>query len=274
MRLFFVCLRGDILARFCPLFSGSEGNSTYISSDTTAVLVDAGVSYKSLKSAVSACGGDMEKIKGVLITHEHSDHIKGLNTLIKATGIPVFASAKTLEALSRLNAIPKDAKTVEIRSEDFGIGSITVRRFPTMHDCEGSSGYVFGFKSGVSAAVCTDLGVVTEEVRKALSGCKAVMIEANHNIEMLRSGPYPVQLKMRILSDKGHLSNNACAAELPRLLKCGASRFILGHISRKNNTPFLALSSARAALADINAEENSDYTLCAAAPSGNGVTLL
>lgn len=261
------------MARICPLFSGSEGNSTYVSACGSALLVDAGASFKALSGAICACGGNIDEIKGVLITHEHTDHIKGLKVLLKSTGLPVYASAETLDALSSAGVLPGGAEAYAISGCGNDIGGICVDRFETSHDCVGSSGYAFCFENGSKAAVCTDLGVVTDGVRRALSGCQTVLIEANHNIEMLKSGPYPPQLKMRILSDKGHLSNDSCAAELPGLLKSGVTRIILGHISRNNNTPLLALSSARASLADIGAKENSDYILCAAAPKENGVIL-
>lgn len=264
---------GVILARLCPLFSGSDGNSTYISSQNGAVLVDAGASFKALSTAIINCGGSIEEIKGVFITHEHSDHIKGLKPLINKTKLPVFASEQTLKALINLDAVPKDAILNPIDSET-EICNMRVMRFNTSHDCSGSSGYTFTLSDSNKIAVCTDLGVVTDEVRQALYGSKTVLIEANHNIEMLKKGPYPPQLKMRILSDKGHLSNNACASELPNLLKNGAVNIVLGHISKNNNTPLLALSSARASLADIGAKKDVDYTLVAASPTGNEVLFL
>lgn len=264
---------GVILARLCPLFSGSDGNSTYISSEYGAVLVDVGASFKALCTALSNCGGSIEEMKGVFITHEHQDHIKGLKPLINKTHLPVFASEQTLNALISLDAVPKGAILNPIDSE-IEICNMTVKRFNTSHDCNGSSGYTFTLSDSNKIAVCTDLGVVTDEVRDALGGSKTVLIEANHNIEMLKKGPYPPHLKMRILSDKGHLSNNACAAELPNLLKSGAVNFVLGHISKNNNTPLLALSSARASLADIGAKKDQDYTLFAASPTGNEVLFL
>lgn len=264
---------GVILARLCPLFSGSDGNSTYISSEHGAVLVDVGASFKALSLAIDNCGGSIEEIKGVFITHEHVDHIKGLKPLINKTKLPIFASEQTLNALISLDAVPKGAVLNPIDTET-EICNMRVKRFNTSHDCLGSSGYTFELSDNNKIAVCTDLGVVTDEVRRSLYGSKTVLIEANHNIEMLKKGPYPPHLKMRILSNKGHLSNNACAAELPMLLKLGTVNFVLGHISKNNNTPLLALSSARASLADIGAKKDQDYTLFAASPTGNEVLYL
>ena len=127
---------------------------------------------------------------------------------------------------------------------------------------------------GKKISVCTDLGVVTDGVRSAIKGSDAILIESNHDVEMLNRGPYPPELKMRILSDHGHISNNACDAELVRLLNSGTKRFILGHLSQKNNTPLLALSSAEAALADEGAKNGRDYLLSVAAPTGNRVTVV
>ncbi len=261
------------MARICPLFSGSDGNSTYISSEKGAFLVDVGASFKSLTNALKNCDGSIDEIKAVFITHEHFDHIKGLKPLINKTKLPIFASEDTLEALINLDAVPMGANLNPLKNEIELFGTI-VNRFNTSHDCNGSSGYTFSLSEDNKIAVCTDLGIVTDEVRNALGGSKTVLIEANHNIEMLKKGPYPPHLKMRILSEKGHLSNNSCAVELPNLLKQGATNFILGHISKNNNTPLLALQSARASLADIGAKKDIDYTLTAAAPTGNEVIFL
>lgn len=261
------------MARICPLFSGSTGNSTYILSDKGGILIDAGASFKSLNEAVENAGGTLDTLRAVAVTHEHTDHIKGLKNLLKKTGVPVIASQKTLETLINADLIPQETQTLcaEDTNEIYGIG---INRFATSHDCLGSSGYVITLSDGKKIAVCTDLGVVTDEVRNSLYGCNAVLIESNHDIEMLKKGPYPPQLKLRIMSDTGHLSNNACATELKELLKNGTTRFILGHISRNNNLPMLALSCSRATLADIGAKDGNDYILTAAKPCFNEVVLL
>lgn len=125
-----------------------------------------------------------------------------------------------------------------------------------------------------SIAVCTDSGVVTDEIRNAVLGCDAVLLESNHDLDMLKKGPYPPHLKVRILSDRGHLSNNACAAELPALLNGGTTRFILGHLSQHNNTPMLAKATAEAALLKCGAQNNKDYILTVARPKISGVTVI
>ena len=261
------------MSKFCPLFSGSSGNSTYIGTKNGGILVDAGSSLKSLKAALEAAGGDIEEIKAIAITHEHTDHIKCLATLLKKHKIPVIASEKTLDTLCSSGKIPDGSQTIAANKE-LDISGILINRFSTSHDSIGSSGYTFTLPDGVKVGVCTDLGVMTDEVRSAIKGCATLLIESNHDIEMLRRGPYPPELKLRIMSDKGHLSNNACAVELPELLKSGTTRFVLGHLSRHNNLPMIALSASRAALADAGAEENRDYLLTAAKPQDNGVIYL
>lgn len=258
------------MSRICPLFSGSDGNSTLISSGDTHILIDAGVSFKRLNAALCENGLAPTDISAVFVTHEHTDHISGLKTFLKKANIPLYASETTLKALAEKNIIPEGA-SIESAQEQNTIHNLSVSRFATSHDCEGSSGYVIETPDGVKVAVCTDLGYISEEVRSSLLGCDTVLIESNHDVSMLQKGPYTPQLKMRILSDKGHLSNNTCAAVLPELLKSGTKRIILGHISKNNNIPMLALTAARDSLLSIGAKENEDYILLAAKPQDNGV---
>lgn len=261
------------MARLCTLFSGSSGNCTYIKDGDCGLLIDAGASFKNINDALLKAGGSTESLCGVFITHEHTDHVKGLKTLLKKTGIPLYASAKTLSALEKADMIPENTAVFEAASAT-AAGDFYIERFATSHDCEGSSGYGVTLKDGRKITVCTDLGIVTDSVRAALSGSSAVVFESNHDIEMLRRGPYPPALKMRILSEKGHLSNAACAAELPALLQNGTSRFILAHLSLHNNLPALAANCANSALAAAGAVKNSDYILVTAKPCGNPVISL
>lgn len=263
------------MSRICPLFSGSTGNSTYIAGYCGAFLVDAGASVRSLTAALEKAGGGLSEISAILITHEHFDHVKGLKPLLNKTGITVIASMETLEALIAADKLPAGTKTEVIGSETpLEYQGTLITRFETSHDCEGSSGYTFLMPDGKKISVCTDLGVVTDSVRSEIVGSDAILIESNHDVEMLNKGPYPPELKMRIMSDRGHISNNACAAELVRLFNTGTQRFILGHLSQKNNTPLLALSCAEAALADIGAKNGRDYILSVATPTENRVTVI
>lgn len=262
------------MSRICPLFSGSTGNSTYIGTKNGGILIDAGASMKALCSAIEAAGGDYSEIAAVAVTHEHIDHIKGLRPFLNKTGASLIASEQTLAALAQYDKIPEKTKVLCIGDKPVLVNGIAINRFETSHDCLGSSGYSFILPDGKKVSVCTDLGVVTDTVRKAISGSEALLIESNHDIEMLKRGPYPPMLKVRIMSEKGHISNVACAAELSYLLKSGTTRFILGHLSQNNNTPLIARSCAEAALIDAGAEKNRDYLLSVAAPSGNGVVVI
>ena len=185
----------------------------------------------------------------------------------------LYASSETLETLIELDKIPAGIKTISA-DEDLEIGEITLSRFATSHDCEGSSGFVAKLKGGTKISLCTDLGVMSDDIRKHLSGSDLVLLESNHDIDMLKRGPYPPELKVRILSDKGHLSNNACAAELPELLKKGTTRIVLSHISQHNNLPMLASGAAKRTLGAMGAEMGKDYLLYTAKPKDNGVIAL
>ena len=258
----------------CPLFSGSTGNSTYIGTKNGAILIDAGASMKRIMEAVENAGGSRDEIKAIAVTHQHNDHITGLKPVLNKLKIPLIASQKTAEALISGDKIPKDTKVIVIDEDGVDINGIFIKRFATSHDCEGSSGYNVLLPDQKIFTLCTDLGVVTDAVRESLYGSDLVLLESNHDVEMLKRGPYPPELKVRILSDKGHISNNSCAAELCGLLQKGTKRFILGHLSQNNNTPLLARSAAESALVDIGAENGKDYLLSVAKPTGNGVTVI
>ena len=191
-------------------------------------------------NALAQAGHTMGDIGGVLITHEHSDHISGLKMLVKHHHLPVFAPGTVAARL--LGAVPELAGSVNIIpvNQRFEIGSLAVTAFPTPHDTDQSVGY--RVSGGAVFALATDMGVVTEQVEAALTGADAVLIESNHDEDMLRYGPYPVYLKRRILSERGHLSNESCAALAARLAGSGTKKIILGHLSRENNRPELALA--------------------------------
>ena len=266
--------KGNEMSRICPLFSGSTGNSTYIGTKNGDILIDAGASMKSMAAAVTLAGGDINDILAVAVTHEHIDHIKGLKTLLNKTNAKLVASKDTLEALIKLDKVPAKTEIICLDENFAEICEIQIGRFATSHDCIGSSGYVLNLPDKKKVSICTDLGIVTDEVRNAICGSDLILLESNHDVEMLKRGPYPANLKVRILSDQGHISNNVCANELPFLLNNGTKRFILGHLSRHNNTPMLAKSCAQARLMDLSAENGKDYILTVAKPDGNGVTVI
>lgn len=262
------------MSRICPLFSGSKANCTFISHSGAGILVDIGCSYRAFLKAISLHNIDIKSIKAVAITHEHSDHIGGLKLFLKENNVPVIASKKTLDALIDSSVIVENTKVIIAEKDDINVEDMLITRFATSHDCEGSSGYSVKFTDGNRISVCTDTGILTDDAKLNLLGSKAVILESNHDIGMLKNGPYPPYLKMRILSDKGHLSNNACAEFLPKLLNSGTDRFILGHISQNNNTPVLALKTSENALSLSGAKADYDYILKAANPNNNEVLAL
>lgn len=262
------------MAKFFPMCSSSSGNCTYIGNASGGLLVDAGVSFKKICEMLSQNEIELSKIKAVLITHEHGDHVKGLKTLLKKTKVPLIASRDTVYALEFHKVI--DDTTPRVYIDDFSeyeVESFKVERFPTSHDCVGSSGYTIRLSDELKVAVCTDLGIVTDEVRSALIGSDLVMLESNHDTVMLRLGPYTPELKIRVGGDKGHLANAVAASLIAELYKTGTRRFVLAHLSENNNTPEKAESAARAALASAGAK-NNDYILYVAKPEGNRVISL
>lgn len=255
------------MAKLIPLYSSSSGNSVYISFGEKAILVDCGTNAKRILMALSEHDIDPATIKAIFITHSHNDHISALSVLNKKLRLPIIASKDTLDYLCNNHIVMEDAKLIDISAKDVDLGFAGAEFIPTSHDCKGSGGFKFHF-SGKSLSLCTDLGIVTESVRKALMGSEIIYFESNHDVNMLSKGPYPPYLKQRILSEHGHLSNNACASELPLLLQSGAQKFILGHLSKENNLPTLAKSAATAALMNIGAKEQQDYMLYVAPPQG------
>ena len=220
--------------------SGSTGNCTLVRDGDTAVLIDAGISTKRIVTALRELGMLPEQLSGILITHEHGDHICGLNTFIKHYDIPIFAPRTVANHLSWSIAGVDDYLTVLLPGQDYNLNGLSVLPFRTPHDTPESVGYrltgssTFGF--------CTDFGHVTEEILEGLLGADAAVIESNHDLEMLKNGSYPFALKRRILSERGHLSNDCCGALASELYKNGTRKIILGHLSRENNLPSLAKS--------------------------------
>ena len=233
--------------RLVTFASGSTGNCALVSAGKH-VLIDAGISLRRIRANLSLSGLTPEDVSGVLITHEHSDHISGLAMLVKYHKVPVYAPAAVASFLR--GSIPGiDACLSEIAPDEaFSLGEMSIRAFPTPHDARQSVGY--RIESGAVFGFATDMGHVTEETVSGLSGADAAVIEANHDTDMLLDGPYPAYLKRRVLSERGHLSNKDSAALGLRLAEGGTRTIILGHLSRENNTPSLACRTVREALGD------------------------
>ena len=226
--------------------SGSGGNCMLLSDRGTHLLIDAGISMRRIQQSLRAAGLDIQDIQGVLITHEHSDHVSGLKTLLRYHELPLYAPHTVAARLCGMLPEAEEHMRVIPTGTSSRLGCVTVRPFHTPHDTDESVGYRIEGR-GVFA-LATDMGCVTDEVLNGLLGADTVLIEANHDLNMLCSGPYPVYLKRRILSDRGHLSNADCAQLALRLAQSGTNTMVLGHLSRENNRPELALAAAEQAL--------------------------
>lgn len=233
--------------RMATLASGSSGNCTYIGTDHTHILIDAGVSMKRINEGLHALDLDLSDISAIFVTHEHSDHIQGLPMIAKHHGIDLYATAGTFAGI-RIAAggdkIDRALMHVVRAEEEVCAGDLTLVPMAISHDTREPVAYRVS-QGDASVAVATDLGCFDERIVEHLSGLDALVLEANHDIRMLQAGPYPYQLKLRILGEKGHLSNDAAGELLTRVLHDGIRGILLGHLSEMNNLPELAYETVR-----------------------------
>jgi phosphoribosyl 1,2-cyclic phosphodiesterase len=242
----------------CALRSGSSGNSIFIGSGSTRLLVDAGVCCKTIEQSLSEIGEDAANLDGILVTHEHTDHIAGIGVMMRRYKIPVFANQATWRAMhSVIGAV--DDKLVRFLKTGGQtiIGDMALSSFATPHDAAESVG--FRVETGHGAvAVFTDVGSLQDNLLQAVTGCQIIFIEANYDHTMLMAGTYPAMLKYRIVGQYGHLSNDDCATAVCRLLQTGTNHFVLSHISKDNNFPELALQTVNSRLQSFGARPGHD----------------
>lgn len=246
------------MAFVCTLASGSDGNCVLVSDGKTRLLVDAGISARRIAKSLREFSLDISDISAVLVTHEHGDHIYGLSALKKKA----YASEETCSALKC------ESEPVGVGAP-FMIGSIGVTAFDTPHDTPRSYGYML-HAGGMRVAVCTDLGHMPPEVLAVLCTANILLIESNHDLQMLRWGSYPVFLKDRVMGKRGHLSNDACAAAVAECARHGVSRVSLCHLSNENNSPDLALGTVAHRLHTEGIKVGSDIILDVAPHGGCG----
>ena len=257
--------------RFCTLYSGSGGNAAYLETPSARILIDAGKCARTLTASLKHIGVDMDSIDAIFITHDHTDHVAALEVLAKKHPKPVHMLLKSAlryrttqpEALCKCfwlyEKVPFTAK----------VGDVTVTAFETPHDSRASVGYRFEFPDGeqtVRVGYATDIGHISAPIREGLTGCEAIVLESNHDVDMLMDGPYPYDLKLRIRGKRGHLSNRECADLAAELAGQGTTHFLLAHLSEENNHPDIAFDETNSALAGY------DFTLRIASP--NAVTML
>lgn len=230
------------MAEFISLYSGSSGNCSVVRCGERYLLVDMGKGVRTTLAGLKSLGLEPGGCGGVLVTHEHSDHVKGLATFLKKYMLPVYGAPQTLDWLEANGVVPVDCPLNVLDGSEEEIAGFGVRAFPTSHDVP-CVGYRIHTPDGRTMAIATDLGTLTAPVHEALAGCDLVALESNYDPHMLRTGPYPYYLRARIESSRGHLSNNECSAKLLELVQEGCKRFALCHLSQENNTPFCALQT-------------------------------
>ena len=242
--------------KICCLYSGSKGNSTFISAGGAKILIDAGRSAKALRSALRSIGEDVDGIDAIFITHEHTDHVSALPVLSHKHQIPIHMLLNSAMIFNGLcdEKLCDCLRIYRGNCFEAEVKGLRVKAFPTPHDSRAAVGYKCEFEDDngktVSLAVSTDTGYVTDAMRENLLGCEAVVIESNHDPIMLAEGPYPYELKQRIKSKHGHLSNPDCAALAAELYESGTKHIMLAHLSEENNLPEIAYNEVFTAIAD------------------------
>lgn len=244
------------MLKFHSLYSGSTGNSLLIQSENTNLLVDAGVSAKKLESALTNLDVDIHMLDGILVTHEHSDHVQGLGTISKKYQLPVYATSKTWDAMPlQKDKVGDSYKKYFKIAENFDIGDLTITPFKTPHDAAESCGFSI-LHENQRLSIATDLGHMTREILNAIEGSSFLMLESNYDPEILKVSSYPYLLKTRIAGPNGHLSNELAGKTISYLLKNGLREVMLGHLSKENNFPELAYKTVLEELIQENFDEN------------------
>lgn len=252
----------------CNLYSGSKGNATLIRAGGAAILIDAGRSARALCRALEAAGSSIDEIDAIFLTHEHRDHTAALEVLCRQHPIPVHI---TEPSAGRLLAVPEIAACAVIHPPLYAaeIKGLRLRSFLTPHDSAVCVGFRLGSGEGDSEGeigYATDVGYISDSVREGLTGCETIILECNHDPDMLWEGRYPSELKRRIASRRGHLSGPDCAAFAAELADAGMKALMLAHLSEENNTPEMAYAELCAALGERLRENGGDVTLAIASP--------
>ena len=249
--------------KFCSLYSGSSGNSLFIETQNTKLLIDAGVSSKKIENALNDINIDPSTLDGILVTHEHVDHVQGLGTLSKKFDLPVFVNQETLDAMPKQKdkISEKNVKTFKI-SDKFEIGDLEIKPFSIPHDAANPCGFNI-WKDNKKISIATDIGHMTNPILKSLEESLFIMLEANYDPEVLRCSPYPFTLKSRIAGPTGHLPNEIAGKTISHLLKSGLKNAMLGHLSKQSNFPELAYKTVVDELISNNYNEDC-ISLCVA----------
>lgn len=246
------------------LASGSTGNATLLQFDKTNLLVDAGISARRIKNSLADLRVNVEDIDGVLITHEHRDHVAGLPTLIKKYRLPVYARPAAWDAMYCRDVLPEECRFS--LNESLDIGNVKIEPFSISHDAADPVGFSL-YSGSVKCSMATDFGFATDTVKNALKESDVIVLESNHDIDMLRTGTYPWYLKRRIMSNRGHLSNMDAGWLLARLDKKARSKVFLAHLSQQNNRPELAEATVSSILQEQGCQLGAEVELKLTYPS-------
>lgn len=233
--------------KLLSIASGSSGNCIFVGNDHTCILIDAGISKKRIEEGLNTIGLTLRDMDAVLVTHEHSDHINGLGVLSRACYAPIYCTTGTKAGIFYSSSLGKldEEQFLDIKAgEDFTVNDITVSPMRISHDANDPVAFTF-HDGNKHIGVATDMGCVTDENEEKLRGMDAILLEANHDLNMLQVGPYPYYLKQRIMGDKGHLSNETAGRFLSRLVHDDLKYILLGHLSHENNYPQLAYEAVR-----------------------------
>jgi len=249
------------MVKFCSLFSGSSGNALFIGTEKTKLLIDAGLSGKRILEALCSIGEDPAELSAILISHEHVDHVRGAGIVSRKKNVPIYANEATWGAMEYgLGPVKLENRVAFSTEEGFEIGDICVKPFSIPHDASEPVGFNF-FVQGKRITTATDIGHMNDELLSQIEGTDLLLLESNHDVDMLKVGPYPWLLKQRILGDNGHLSNENAAKVIAYLAEKGGRRFILGHLSNENNFPELAYLTTLNALNEKKIAVGCDVTL-------------
>ena len=254
---------------YISLCSGSSGNCALVFSGNETLLIDAGANAKAIVAGLGFAGVDPRGLSGILITHAHRDHISALPVFSKKTSATIYASTETAEEIVRQCPALSDRLYTFRAGNAFAVGETGLQSFKTPHDSPGSVGYIIDTgKNKIGYA--TDIGYMSESILSRLRGLPLVVLESNHDIEMLKNGPYPYFLKKRILSQNGHLSNAECAESVVYLARGGTRKIVLAHLSEHNNTPRMAHSESVCALKAAGFTEEDGVELFVSPTRDNG----
>ncbi len=253
--------------RFTSIASGSSGNCTYVGSENTHILIDAGVSKKRIEEGLNGLGVSLSDLSAIFVTHEHVDHIAALHTILKKYDIPIYATGGTIEGIRNSDKKCEmiDSRFIPVQVDRaVSVGDMIINPMKISHDANEPCGYRV-YCGDKKVGIATDLGCYTDYTVECLLDCDALLLEANHDVRMLQTGPYPYQLKRRILGDMGHLSNEKSGELLCKLLNDKMKGIFLGHLSKENNLPELAYETVRV---EIDMGENpfhsSDFQIMVA----------